>query len=196
MIQMLSAQLCTRGMSLPLYQDVFMEGELKNKTACFLEKLKALIPLNKNVIVIMDAGFSIEWFRLIESHGWNWICRIRQGKSINISGEWLSIKDYIPNVGSVTKDQGSVLLTEKHKYICRLVTTRKDPKGRKQKISRNMSSSKIATGAYARSAKEPWILATSLSNEMYKASEIVSFYAKRMQIEESFRAITSHQFGL
>jgi hypothetical protein len=196
MIQMLSAQLCTRGMSLPLYQDVFMEGELKNKTACFLEKLKALIPLNKNVIVIMDAGFSIEWFRLIESHGWNWICRIRQGKSINISGEWLSIKDYIPNVGSVTKDQGSVLLTEKHKYICRLVTTRKDPKGRKQKISRNMSSSKIATGAYARSAKEPWILATSLSNEMYKASEIVSFYAKRMQIEESFRAIKSHQFGL
>lgn len=89
-----------------------------------------------------------------------------------------------------------MFLTKKHHYKCRLVTTRKDPKGRKQKISRSRTSSKIANGSYEKAAKEPWILGTNLSPETYKASEIVTIYSKRMQIEESFRAIKSHQFGL
>ena len=196
MVQMLSAQLCTRGMSLPLYQEVFTEGELKGRTELSLSKLAEIIPNNKDVIIIMDAGFHVEWFKLIESHGWGWVCRIRQGKDIKINEEWISIKDYIPKLGSTTKDQGEILLTERHKYSCRLVTTRKDPKGRKQKISRNKASSKIANGSYAQGAKEPWILATNLNSRSYKASEIVALYAKRMQIEESFRAMKSHQFGL
>jgi len=196
MVQMLSAQLCTRGMTLPLYQEIFIEGELKGRTEVFLRKLKEVIPESKKVTIIMDAGFHIEWFKLIESHGWNWVCRIRQGKDIKINEEWVSIKDYIPKIGPTTKDQGQILLTEKHKYSCRLITTKKDPKGRKQKISRNKTSSKIGNSTYSKSAKEPWILATNLQNETHKASEIVALYAKRMQIEESFRAIKSHQFGL
>jgi hypothetical protein len=196
MVQMLSAQLCTRGMTLPLYQEVFIEGELKGRTAAFLSKLREVIPAEKEVTIIMDAGFNIEWFKLIESHGWGWICRVRQGKGIKINEEWISIKDYIPKVGATTKDQGAILLTERHKYSCRLITTRKDPKGRKQKISRNKISSKIASSSYSEAAKEPWILATNLQTETHKASEIVALYAKRMQIEESFRAIKSHQFGL
>ena len=196
MVQMLSAQLCTRGMTLPLYQEVFTEGELKGRTETFLAKLVEVIPKDKKVIVIMDAGFHVEWFSLIESHGWNWVCRIRQGKSININGNWISIKDYMPSVGAMTKDQGMMLLTEKHKYSCRLVTTRTSPKGRKQKISRNKTSSKVANGTYSKAAKEPWILATNLNRETHKASQIVKLYSKRMQIEEAFRAMKSHQFGL
>lgn len=40
------------------------------------------------------------------------------------------------------------------------------------------------------------MLITNASNENYRATEIVEFYAKRIQIEETFRAIKSHQFGL
>lgn len=196
MVQTLSAQLCTRGMTLPLYQEVFIEGELKGRTEAFLTKLREIIPVEKKVVIIMDAGFHVEWFKLIESHGWDWICRIRQGKDIKINEEWMSIKDYIPKIGVTTKDQGTILLTERHKYSCRLVTTRKEHKGRTQKISRNKTSSKIANSAYSQAAKEPWILATNLQIETHKASEIVALYGKRMQIEESFRAMKSHQFGL
>lgn len=196
MIQMLSAQLCTRGMTLPLYQEVFAEGELKGRTESFLMQLSKIIPPEKKVIIVMDAGFQVEWFRLIESHGWGWVCRIRQGKDIQINNQWISIKDYIPKVGLTTKDQGMALLTKTHNYSCRLVTTRKAPQGRTQKISRNKTSSKIASSSYSQSAKEPWILATNLTDDTHKASEIVALYAKRMQIEESFRAIKSHQFGL
>ena len=195
-VQMLSAQMCTRGMALPLYQDVFTEGDLKDRTSVFLDGLKALVPEDKTVIIVMDAGFHVEWFKCIERHGWNWICRIRRGKDIHVAGTWISVKDYIPKIESITKDQGDIQLTKKHKYNCRLVTTRKALKGRKQKISRGRTSNKKANGSYAQSAKEPWILATNLTNETHKASQIVAFYAKRMQIEESFRAIKSHQFGL
>jgi IS4 transposase len=196
MVQMLSAQLCTRGMTLPIYQEIFKEGDLKGRTEGFLEKIKRIIPSDKKVVVIMDAGFHVEWFKIIETYGWQWVCRVRQGKSLNIEGEWISIKDYISHVGHVTKDQGNVLFTHRHKYRCRLVTTRKDMKGRKSKVSRGRSSSKAANGCYSLAAKEPWILATNLSPETHKASEIVKLYAKRMQIEESFRAIKSHRFGL
>ena len=195
-IQMLSAQLCTRGMSLPLYQEVFCEGELKGRTESFLSNLKSIIPDNKKVMIIMDAGFHVEWFKVIESYGWAWICRVRRGKSIKVNDTWISVEDYIPTVGPITKDQGNILFTERHKYSCRLVTTRKAPKGRKQKISRNKTSTKFASGSYSTAAKEPWMLITNVSNESCRAVEIVEFYAKRMQIEETFRAIKSHQFGL
>ena len=198
MVQMLSAQLCTKGMTLPVYQEVFGEGELKGKTISFLNQLKAIIPHDKKVIIIMDAGFHLEWFKEIEKHGWSWICRIRQGKDLKLpySEEWVSVTNFIPLVGNKTQAYESVLLTKKHRYPCALITTRKDHKGRHQKISRNQTSSKIANGTYAKAAKEPWLLRTNLSLQDYKASDVVTLYSKRMQIEEAFRAIKSHQFGL
>jgi hypothetical protein len=44
MIQMLSAQLCAKGMTLPLYQEVFKEGELKGRCEIFLKNLSKVIP--------------------------------------------------------------------------------------------------------------------------------------------------------
>ena len=198
MVQMLSAQLCTKGMALPVYQDVFEEGELKGKTIEFLNRLKTIIPHDKKVIIIMDAGFHVEWFKEIEKHGWSWICRIRQGKDLKLpnSKEWVSVTNFMPVIGNKSQAYEAVLLTKKHQYPCTLITIRKDPKGRQQKISRNQASSKIANGTYAKAAKEPWILGTNLSLQDYKASDVVALYSKRMQIEEAFRAIKSHQFGL
>lgn len=73
-------------------------------------------------------GFTLEWFKLIESYGWGWICPVRRGKSIKVNDTWTSIEDYIPTVGPTTKDQGNILFTERHKYSCRLVTTDQAPK--------------------------------------------------------------------
>ncbi|HJD55578.1 MAG TPA: transposase [Rickettsia endosymbiont of Pyrocoelia pectoralis] len=110
--------------------------------------------------------------------------------------DWISVKDYIPTIGKATKDQCNAELTRLHGYKCRIVTTHKEPKGRKQRISRGRESSRIASSSYGMAAKEPWILATNLKDIKYKATFIVDIYAKRMQIEESFRAMKSHQFGL
>ena len=188
-VQMLSAQICTRGMTLPIYQQIFNEGELKDQTEIFLVKLKELIPLNKKVVVIMDAGFHVEWFKIIENYGWNWVCRIRSGRNIFIDESWKRVEDFIQEVPMKTKDYGDVLLTNNHKYQARLITTRNTPKDRKAKA-------KVSNDAYNKAAKEPWILATNLSNETHKSPDIIKLYSKRMQVEETFRAIKSHQFGL
>lgn len=159
-VQKLSAQLCTKGMTLPLYQEVFKEGELQGRCETFLEKLGKIVPVDKQLVIVMDAGFHVEWFKLIENMGWNWICRVRQVKDLKLENmrDWISVKDYIPMIGKVTKDQGNAELTKTHGYKCRIVTTHKEPRGRKQKISSGRESSKIANNGYSMAAKEPWIL--------------------------------------
>lgn len=196
-IQMLSAEIATKGRSLPLYRKVFKEGELKDQTQDFLKELAHCIPKDRKVIVIMDAGFHCEWFETIDSLGWFWLCRVRQGKSLKLADhqEWLTIKDFIPQVKEKTTNYTRVLLTRRHEYYCRLVTTKRAPKGRHSKDSRGNTHGRAGSGRYKSAAKEPWILATNLPCD-YKSTEIVTLYSKRMQIEESFRDLKSHQFGL
>ena len=52
-----------------------------------------------------------------------------------------------------------------------------------------------ANGNYRRSAQEPWVLVTNLT-DTYEPTKVLNQYKKRMQIEESFRDVKSHQFGL
>lgn len=196
-IQMLSAEVASKGRSLPICRELFKEGELSGRQESFLNHLKACLPPDREVIVIMDAGFSEDWFKWIESLGWHWVCRIRKGKSVKLPGkeDWLSIKDFIPLVPAKTTHYDKALLMKIHHHPCRIITTRPSPKGRKVKLSRGKTTAKLASGSYRNAAKEPWILATNLPLE-YKASAIVKLYSKRMQIEESFRDVKSHQFGL
>lgn len=197
LIQMLSAEIAVKGRSIPLYREVFKEGELSGREQSFLLQLKEHLPDDREVIVIMDAGFSEAWFKCIEELGWDWLCRIRRGKSIKLSEDedWTAIKDFIPCVSDRIKSYNNVLLMKTHEHICRLITIRLKSKGRKVKVSRGKDTSKLASGSYQTAAKEPWILATSLPLK-YKPAIIVKLYKKRMQIEESFRDIKSHQFGL
>jgi hypothetical protein len=196
-IQMLSAEVASKGRTLPLYRKLFKEGELKEQTQDFLKELSNCVPKDRKVIIIMDAGFHCEWFEIIESLGWFWVCRVRQGKSLKLLGSdsWISVKDFIPMVKEKTTNYGQISLTKEHEYSCRLVTTRRAPKGRVLKDSRGNTNGRGASGRYKSGAKEPWLLATNLPSE-YKSAAIVTLYSKRMQIEESFRDIKSHQFGL
>lgn len=194
-IQMLSAEIVTKGRSIPLYREVFKEGELSGREESFLTMLKENIPSGREVVVIMDAGFSESWFKHIESFGWYWLSRVRRGKSIKLDEDWISIQDFIPKVEKKTKAYNEAFIMKTHNHPCRIITTRLKPKGRKAKVSRGVTTNKIGSGSYREAAKEPWILATNLPLR-YKASSIATLYSKRMQIEESFRDIKSHQFGL
>lgn len=197
MIQMLSAEVAAKGRSIPIYREVFKEGELSGREQNFLHRLKEYLPDTREVIVIMDAGFSESWFKCIEELGWDWVCRVRQGKSIKLSDDedWIAIKDFIPQVNDRIKSYNNVLLMKAHEHSCRIVTTRPRPKGRKVKLTRGKDTSKLGSGSYRNAAKEPWILATSLPLE-YKPAMVIKLYSKRMQIEQSFRDVKSHQFGL
>lgn len=196
-VQMLSAEVTTQGRTLPIYREIFKAGELKNRVKPFLDNLKRCLPNDRTIIVILDAGFYEAWFEEIERHGWYWICRIRKGKKIKLKEgkDWLSMKEFMPTIKLKTTVYEEVLLAKQHERLCRIVTTRKKHKGRVVKLSRGATTHKVGRGRYKEAAKEPWVLATNLPTE-YKGAEVVKYYEKRMQIEESFRDVKSKQFGL
>lgn len=197
-LQMLSAEIATKGRTVPIYREAFEEGSLKNRARSFLNNLSKCIPQGREVVVIMDAGFFEDWFKEIELLKWHWICRIRQGRSLKFleKGDWVTIKEFINEVGTTTKSYKNVLLTRRHQHSCRIITTNKKNINKKRKETASLKKNrKSASGRYLESAKEPWILATNLP-ESYKAAMVINFYKKRMQIEESFRDMKSSQFGL
>jgi hypothetical protein len=196
-IQMLSAEVAVKGRSIPLYREVYRDTETKGRAKNFLKELSLCLPRNRQITVIMDAGFYDEWFKEIEALGWYWLCRIRGTKSVKLSEqlEWKTVQELIPDIKSKTIHYEQALLTKDHKRPCRMVTTYRQPKGRKVKTSRGKTTSTVSNGSYSQANKEPWILATNLPLD-YKPVDIINLYFKRMQIEESFRDVKSHQFGL
>lgn len=69
-------------------------------------------------------------------------------------------------------------------------------KGRNDQRSPKAGRHHNAQQNYRESSKEPWLLATNIPAESLTSKKLVNLYAKRMQIEESFRDIKSPQFGL
>jgi hypothetical protein len=196
-IQMLSAEIALKGRSLPLYREVYRDTETKGRAKDFLKELSLCLPRNRRVIVIMDAGFYEEWFKEIEALGWYWLSRIRGTKAVKLTEElgWKSVKELIPDIKSKTAHYEHALLTKGHERPCRMVTTYRKPKSRKVKTSRGKTTSTLSNGSYSEANKEPWILATNLPLDVAPV-DIINLYFKRMQIEESFRDVKSHQFGL
>jgi hypothetical protein len=196
-IQMLSAEIATRGRTLPLYREIFKSGELSGRAESFISNLLKCIPGGKDVVVIMDAGFSEDWFVAVEKVGWYWLARVRQGKKLKLDAEseWVTVKDFIPEIGVKAKNYNNAQIMKTHEHSCRIITKRKSGIGKKKKTPRMEKNSKTGSGSYSSGGKEPWILATNLPLE-YTTTRVVLLYKKRMQIEESFRDIKSHQYGL
>lgn len=196
-VQMLSAELALKGRSLPLYRDVFNQGELQNRAVKFIAALKNLIPSDKPIIIIMDAAFGEDWFKEIESAGWFWLVRVRQGKSVQLepSEDWITVKEFIPTIGLKSKCYNNASFMIRHNRKCRLITVGKSAKKERRQPRHPPRNDKAGNNSCRNSANEPWILATNLPSQ-YSTTQVINFYKKRMQIEESFRDMKSHRFGL
>jgi len=196
-IQMLSAEVATQGRTLPLYREVFKIGELKGREKDFIEKLSECIPRDRDVLIIMDAGFGDDWFEAIELQSWYWLVRARSGKYIKLSNEdeWREASELFSRAGTRAKCYENAYITQSHARPCRVIIKKggeKSKRKRPSKLPRNYNS---ANGNYKRLAQEPWILATNLP-KTYDTTKVIYSYKKRMQIEESFRDIKSTRYGL
>ena len=196
-IQMLSAEVATQGRTLPLYREVFEKKQLKGRAKAFLGKLLRCIPQGREVLVVMDAGFGEDWFEAIESKGWYWLVRARQGKYIKLSEEeeWQGANELFSQIGTRAKSYEKAYMTKQHPRLCRVITKRGTTMSKRKRPLRLPRNYNAANGNYQRLAKEPWILATNLPAS-YNATKVISLYKKRMQIEESFRDIKNRRYGL
>ena len=197
-IQMLSAEVALKGRSLPVYREVFEEGQLKNRASKFIESLSNCIPTARKVLIIMDAGFGEDWFDAIAEKGWNWLVRARGKKFIKLSEshDWADARDLYVTATSRAKEYSDAYITKQSPRACRVVIKGCSTTSIKRKKTKALLKNYNAgSGNYKRSAKEPWVLVTNLPST-YSATQIINNYKKRMQIEESFRDVKSHQFGL
>ena len=183
------------GRALPLYSEVFAEGFERYPPIHreFLGRLATVIPSWCKPILVTDAGFHYPWFDAVRALGWDFVARIRNSTMVHVADEWVSNKHLYSQANDQNQDLGEVLVGKNRTRCWHMILSKKPiSKHRVRKKSRGKSGQPRADNSYTNSAREPWLLATTLQTS---ASSVVATYSTRMQVEECFRDSKSHRLG-
>jgi DDE family transposase len=192
--QALVAAVPIGGRALPIYLEVHPLKKLGNVKVerLFLRVLSEVLPSGCVPVVVSDAGFKGPFFKDVRARGWNFVGRVRgTSKAVPSDGEGpvLSKQQLYAMASTTPRHLGQFGLFVKQQIPCGLVLVRKRRKpGPKPPPPKNKEEREMR-----RAALDPWLLATSLTDGT--AAYIVNLYAKRMQIEETFRDAKNHRFG-
>lgn len=200
--QLLRAAVVARGRAIVVYEEVHPLAKLGSPRveAAFLGRLKMLLPEGARPILLADAGFRVPWFREVERLGWHFIARVRHRSRVTFlnaspPSRWIASKKLYARATARAVALGTVALTESKRFLCRLVLVRRARRGRVHLTRHGRRARGGHSRKMARREREPWLLAASVSLAELSAAEIVALYAKRMQIEQSFRDLKSHRYG-
>jgi hypothetical protein len=196
---LLRAAVSARGRALTLYEEVHPEMRKGSPEveAQFLRRLQELLPNNTRPILVADAGFRVPWFRVVESLGWHWVGRVRGTTRLCFPGKsrWIPCRRLFPEASARCRSLGWAQLTESNPIGCRLVLARRRCHGRHQHTRHGWRARGGHSEKMAARMKEPWLLAVSASLDTLSPARVVKLYARRMQIEQSFRDLKSHRYG-
>lgn len=197
--QLLRAAVVAKGRAMTIYEEVHPLAKLgcPHIEAAFLKRLQSLLPKNSRPILLADAGFRVPWCRAVDAMGWQFIVRVRHRSRVRFLGEnrWMASKMLYARARPRAVSLGAVELTESKQFPCHLVLVRRARRGRVHLTCRGERAQSGHSRKMASREREPWLLATSLSLSARSGAEIVALYAKRMQIEQSFRDLKSHRYG-
>ena len=196
----LRASVSVQGRSVTLYERTFLFKDYNAPRShnAFLAELARVLPANCYRLIVTDTGYRNTWFRQVEKQGWFWLGRVRGDVSFQHLGKsrWQSNKSLYSVANSKAKFIGSVALARKAPLPCYLHLYKAKPKGRQDNRSSKAGRNHTAQKSYRLGSKEPWLLATNLPPEKFTAAKVINLYAKRMQIEETFRDLKSPQYGM
>ncbi len=193
--QVIRASVLFDGRSITVYEEIYHETEHNKKTThkFFLNNLFSIIPSHCKPIIITDAGFRTDWFKMILNLGWDYIGRIRNRINyydINLD-KWLPCQDIEVKKLNTPYFLGKVQLTMRNKLMVNLYSYKGKSKGRTTNKGK-----KDKQYSYRKSHIEPWILATSLAKSKVSGKRIVHLYSRRMQIEQTFRDLKDPITGI
>jgi hypothetical protein len=160
--------------------------------SAFVRRLSTVLPPRCTPIILADAGFRSPFMKLVQKMGWDYVVRLRGPVAIRlkVGGGWKRLPFLRAQTGSWCKSFGRAEIGCKTRFITRLVGVRRAVRHRKY---RSRARHSATTWRHKREAHEPWILATSVAAE---SSRVISLYARRMQIEETFRDAKNPRFGM
>lgn len=198
----LKASLAYEGRAITIYDQVEYRHRprkaLNNSHDRFVENLSQILPAHCQPIIVTDAGFMAQWFKRIEAKGWYWVGRVRGLVKIQAlhSKTWQSPEHFFRKAAGVPVCLGEYIMAKKNPLEC-VLYLHKDPKKGRARKNKNGSLKKADVNHdYARSYKEPWLLASNLPRTFNVAKKVVALYKKRMQIEETFRDLKDYHYGM
>lgn len=199
---LLRAAIPVGGRSLTVLDMVFPAGQQGSPKAekQFLRRLATVLPKNVTPILVTDAGFRGPWFRAVEAMGWRWLGRLRnttQLKPVDAEDapeQWVPCKAMYEQHMGKTRDFGLMNITRSVPFTARVVLHGKPPKGRKDRNRQGAPACNSNSRKSAKREREPWILIASPELQL-SMRQVATLYARRMQIELSFRDLKSHRYG-
>jgi hypothetical protein len=188
----LVAAVPTGGRAITILTQVHPEPKLGNSFVQrrFLRLLARVLPPECRPIIVTDAGFHGPFFRDVKKLDWQYLGRIRGTATARrvADGCRVSKDDLYAIATRQPKDLGEFdLYAAPRSMRSRLVLVHKPRKSRKLPPPTTKEERE-----YRKSCRDPWLLATSMED---CAAQVVATYAKRMQIEETFRDAKNHRFG-
>lgn len=196
---LLRASVPVRGRALTLHECLYPIKQLNSPSAQrdFLKQLATLIPATMRPILVTDAGFRSDWYRAVLAQHWHYIGRLRNNTQLRFSptDDWRPCTTLYAGATSIAKDLGLCALVKGEPMPARLVIVKRrsarnshSGKPRRQRSSPNAKKAR-------KGAQDPWLLVTSL-DRCHSALQITRHYRCRMQIEEAFRDLKSHRYGV
>lgn len=195
---MLKAALPAEGRAISLYERVFPISRYNSPGANreFLASLRAILPESCCPIIVTDAAFRSPWFRAVEAYGWDWVGRVRSNAKYyrEQTGRWCATRSLYATATTRPRYVGHSPLGRHRGCHANLYLVR-EHKARLGRPRRRPGPVRANEPSYRRSHREPWLLATSLPHGHGSERLVTKLYAKRMQIEETFRDLKCHRWG-
>ena len=179
---------------------IFPTRQLNSPRAqkAFLKELRHVLPKGVTPILVTDAGFRSDWFRAVVAQGWHYIGRVRNNTQVcdDATAQWQPCSALHARALPRPRELGAYRIVKGQPLACRLVLARRRRRHRELLTRRGTPQQGTQALKARKSAREPWLLATSLPAASRSAAQIVAAYAQRMQIEEAFRDLKSHRYGM
>ena len=196
----LRASISVTGRSIVLWEECHPKKKENNHVVHkqFLKNLKTILPVCGTPIIVTDAGFRAPWFRAILQMGWHFVGRLRNKNLVLLrdAKTWQLSSHFFTQATRKPVHLGPALLTVKEQVPIHMVLY----KGKSQNRHKHNLNKKVSASGkskrYSNSAKEPWLLVTSLPQAQDNPNHIVNIYRQRMRIEENIRDTKCHHYGL
>lgn len=196
----LRAAVAVKGRAIVIYEEIHPNSGYGKASVhnSFIKTLRTILPTQCQPVIITDAGFRSPWFKMLDTLGFSWIGRIRNVDTVRAEGDsnWRGCKQHYADTKGHSRDLGMFDYTQKSRVQCRLILVKRVPKGRKRKTGSGKDACNARSNKQRKGQKEPWLLAVSPHLAKLCAQRVVSLYATRMQIEQSFRDLKNPEYGM
>ncbi len=199
---LLRAAIPVGGRTLPILDRVFAAGQQGSPKAekQFLRRLAEVLPADARPVLVTDAGFRGPWFRAVEAMGWQWLGRLRNTTYLkpadvpDAPSQWVACKAMYELAARLPRDLGSMDVARSKPLRAHGVLHGRSPQGRTHRTRQGVPARNSNSRKNAKREREPWLLMASPELKL-SARQLVALYARRMQIEASFRDLKSHRYG-